>query len=176
MVFDIEEVGSEGLDFKFQINKNQFEIDQEDCSLNKDIDVNGHLSRLGDDVYLKGNVNTELILKCSRCLDQLVHTVDSILKAHFMPPDHDSTLLREVELRVSDIDTEIYKDKRIDLTQSIRDRILLTIPIICLCMDDCKGICPQCGVKLNERSCECVRDASVDPRLEILKKIKNKLK
>ena len=175
MVFDLEEVGDKGLDFKFQINKGQFKIDQEDCSLNKDVDVNGHLSRLGNDVYLNGNVNTELALKCSRCLDQLLYPIDSKFKAHFVPFDRDSTLMGEVELHVSDIDTEIYKDKRIDLTQSIRDRILLMVPANCLCIADCKGICPRCGIKLNEKTCECASDPSIDPRLAVLKKLKNKL-
>ena len=175
MVFDIEEVGDAGLDFKFQLTKDQFKIDQEDCSLYKDVDVNGHLSRVGDDVYLKGYINTELTLECSRCLDQFVHPVVSRLIAHFVPHSHDSTLTREKELHASDIDTEVYKGKRIDLTQCIRDRILLMVPVICLCVCDCKGICPQCGLDLNERSCECVSDSSIDSRLEVLKKIKNKL-
>ena len=38
MVFDLKEVGDEGLDFKFQIGRGQFKIDQEDCCLNKDIE------------------------------------------------------------------------------------------------------------------------------------------
>ena len=33
MVFDIEEVDDEGLSFKFQINRDQFELDQEDLKL-----------------------------------------------------------------------------------------------------------------------------------------------
>ena len=175
MVFDIEQVGEEGLAFKFQIYKDQFEIDQEDCSLNKDVDVNGFLFRVGDDINLKGNVNTELTLECSRCLNQFVYPVDSRMKAHFVPSNHDSNLSGKVELHVSDIDTEVYKDKRIDLTQSIRDRILLMVPVVCLCTDDCKGICPQCGININEGSCECVSDSSIDPRLEVLKNLKNKL-
>ena len=175
MVFDIEKVGDEGLDFKFQIYKDWFEMDQGVCSLNKDVDVNGRLSRMGDDVYLKGNINTELILECSRCLDQFNYPVDSRLKAHFVPSSNNSVLTGEVELHASDIDIEVYKDKRIDLAQSIRDRILLTIPFICLCMDGCKGICPHCGINLNGRSCECASDSSVDPRLGLLKKLKNKL-
>ena len=175
MVFDIQKVGDEGLDFKFQIYKDQFKIDQGDCSLNKNVSVDGRLFRVGDDIYLKGNINTELILECSRCLDQFNYPVDSRLKAHFVPSSNNSNLTGEVELHASDIDVEVYKDKRIDLAQSIRDRILLAVPFFCLCMEDCKGICPRCGTYLNERSCECASDSSIDPRLELLKKLKNKL-
>ena len=175
MLFNIEEISDEGLDFKLHIAKSKLEIDEEDCSLNKDVSVSGRLSRLDDDFYLNGNVNTELNLKCSRCLDPLVHPVDGKLKTHFMPPIHDSNINGEVELHLSDIDTETYKEKQIDLTQSIRDRILLTIPVTCLCLDNCRGICPNCGVKLNVSSCGCDSDSSIDPRLEVLKNLKNKL-
>jgi len=175
MVFDLGEIGGEGLGFKFRINKDQFAINQEDCSLNKNIEVGGSLSRVDNNVYLKGNVTTELILRCSRCLDQLISPINSRLKAHFVPSDDDPSSLGEVELRSSDIDTEIYEDKQIDLTQSIRDGILLTVPVMSLCMEDCKGICPQCGINLNQEVCECVSDPCVDPRLEVLKKLKIKL-
>lgn len=178
MVFDIGEIGDEGLDFEFQIDKDQFLMDQEDCSLSRDMEVSGCLTRVGEDVYLKGEVVTELILNCSRCLDPVTHSVDSKLKAHFVPPDPDSVFdsAGEVELHASDIDTEIYQDRRIDLTQSIRDGILLMVPVICLCRPDCKGMCPQCGKKISPGSCVCSSECSVDPRLEVLKQLKNKLK
>ena len=176
MVFDLEEVSDEGLDFRFQVSKDRFKIDLEDCSLNKNVKVDGWLSRLGDDVYLKGRVSTELTLICSRCLDPLAHIVESKLQAHFLPPDQDPASAREVEVHASDIDTEVYEDQRIDLTQSVRDGILLAVPTICLCKEDCKGICHQCGKKLNQGSCGCLEDSFCDPRMEVLKKIKNKLK
>ena len=176
MVFDIAEIGDEGLDIMFQVAKDQFEIDQEDCSLSKDVDVSGHLARVGDDIYLKGKVTTELVLSCSRCLDPLTHSIDSKLKSHFVPPDPDSDATGEVELHASDIDTEVYEGDQIDLTQSVLDGILLTVPVISLCSDNCKGMCPQCGVKLSRGSCDCSNEASIDPRLEVLKQLKNKLK
>ena len=176
MVFDIEEVGGEGLDFNFQINKDQFEINQADLYVNSDIEVNGCLTRVGDDIYLKGKVVTELVMNCSRCLDLLFHSVDSNLKSHFVPSDHGCVSAGEVELHVSDIDKEVYEDHRIDLTQSIRDGILLAVPVVCLCRDDCKGICSQCGKNLNQGSCKCSNESFVDPRLEVLKDFKNKFK
>ncbi len=176
MVFDIAEIGDGGLDINFQVSKDQFEIDQDDCSLNKDVEVTGHLTRVEDDIFFKGRVTTELVLTCSRCLDPLTQSVDSRLKTHFIPPDPDSDSTREVELHASDIDTEVYEADQIDLTQSVLDGILLTAPVISLCSEDCKGICSQCGIKLSQESCECSHEASIDPRLEVLRQLKNKLK
>ena len=176
MVFDIEEVDDEGLSFKFQINKDQFELEQDDCSLSKNVEVDGRLTRVCGDVYLEGKVKTELALICSRCLDPLVHVVDSNLKAHFVPLKLDPSSEGEVKLSTSDVDMEVYEDHQINLTQSVLDGILLAVPVICLCRDDCRGICPQCGKKLNQGSCKCVVESLTDPRLEVLKKLKDKLK
>jgi uncharacterized protein len=40
-----------------------------------------------------------------------------------------------------------------------------------LCRDDCKGLCPQCGVNRNHKSCEC--GGTSDPRWDALRKLKN---
>ena len=41
----------------------------------------------------------------------------------------------------------------LDVTDDVRQEILLSYPIQCLCREDCRGLCPQCGANLNERSC-----------------------
>ena len=38
-----------------------------------------------------------------------------------------------------------------------------------LCQDDCKGLCPHCGVNLNHGSCNCKPDT--DPRLAVLEQL-----
>jgi uncharacterized protein len=43
----------------------------------------------------------------------------------------------------------------IDIADDIRQEILLNLPPIILCRPDCKGICPGCGVNLNENKCQC---------------------
>jgi len=174
MVFDIEEISDGGLNFSLLLNKDQLEIDQAGLSVNVDIAVSGSLTRVGDDVYLKGTVMTSVVDSCSRSLDTLSCPVDSDLKSHFVPSDNRSTSKRDVELHASDIDAEVYENQQIDLTQSIRDSILLAVPVICLCKENCKGICSQCGKNLNQGLCKCENESFTDPRLESLKIFKDK--
>jgi uncharacterized protein len=47
------------------------------------------------------------------------------------------------------------KDREIDLSQDIREEIVLDYPIKPLCADDCKGLCPKCGNNLNKEKCNC---------------------
>ena len=62
-----------------------------------------------------------------------------------------------------------------DLAQTLVDEgnddyIETPLPQKNLCKEDCKGLCPTCGVNLNTGSCAC-SGKTVDPRLEILKQL-----
>ena len=55
----------------------------------------------------------------------------------------------------------------LDLTEAVRQRVLLDLPMATLCKEDCAGLCAQCGHDLNLGPCECKPE--VDARLSILK-------
>ena len=174
MVFGIEEIGEEGLCFSLVLKKDQLEIDQAGLNVKVDIIFNGSLTRINDDVYLDGTVITDVTASCSRCLDTLIYPIDSRLKSHFAPSEDRSKSVRDVELHACDIDAEIYENQKIDLTQSVRDSILLAVPVICLCKEECKGICSHCGKNLTQGLCKCENESFADPRLESLKIFKDK--
>jgi uncharacterized protein len=44
-----------------------------------------------------------------------------------------------------------------------------------LCAEDCRGLCPECGVNLNRTACECTPKRE-DPRLAPLKQLLNRTK
>ena len=81
----------------------------------------------------------------------------------------------EVEVKDSDVEKEVYQDGRIDLSNSLRDQILLDVPLIILCREDCKGICLVCGNDLNLNQCKCQDDTNIDSRFAVLKILKDKL-
>ncbi len=179
MFFAIDEIPATDLNFAVNKDKQEFEIDQPGCSLAKDVEVTGTLSVNGKDVYLSGQIKTELTLQCSRCLEPYQFPVDSKMTAHFMPreePDKEQIEHPEVELCTADIDIEYYDDNRVDIIQPVHDQIFLAMPLISICGEGCKGLCAKCGNNLNKRDCGCSQDGPVDPRLEVLRSLKDKLK
>ena len=44
---------------------------------------------------------------------------------------------------------EIVEDK-LDLEPAIRDALVLEMPSIPLCRDDCEGLCAECGARLSD--------------------------
>lgn len=153
-----------------------FKIDPEEGVLRKDVHVEGSLSKVGREVILKGSISTEMEMICSRCLEPLRYKVRSKVSSRYVPGQETDNLDTDVELHASDIEIEYYSDDRIDLTQAVYDQMMLSLPLARLCREDCQGICSQCGVNRNKKDCQCSDKDSVDPRLAVLKTLKDKLK
>jgi uncharacterized protein len=65
-------------------------------------------------------------------------------------------------------------DDKIDLSASVFENALLALPMKNLCSEDCKGLCPVCGVNRNEVECNCETEVH-NPVWEPLLKLKGKL-
>jgi uncharacterized protein len=74
-------------------------------------------------------------------------------------------------LRAEDLEFSLYEGTEVDLSPLIREQVLLALPTRPLCEDDCRGLCPHCGVNLNRTTCEC-RVENLDPRLEAIRSLK----
>lgn len=43
----------------------------------------------------------------------------------------------------------------VDLTEEVREAMILTFPGYPICRESCKGLCPKCGKNLNDGPCGC---------------------
>ncbi len=83
---------------------------------------------------------------------------------------------RADESSISEAETEIgyYQGEGLLLEDALREQVLLATPVRALCREDCKGLCPQCGLNLNVEQCNCEQRPS-DLRWDALSEIKKKL-
>jgi len=125
------------------------------------------------DIRIKGKLDTSLEVACARCLDPVVHAVDRSFDLLYRPLGIDSG---HAELSVTDAEAEIgyYEGTGLLLEDTLREQVLLALPLKSICREDCKGFCPHCGKNLNETQCDCV-DEVEDPRWAALKGIRDKL-
>ena len=70
----------------------------------------------------------------------------------------------------TDPDDYLYFGGKLDATKAVDDEIVLSMPSLLLCSDDCKGLCPKCGTNLNVGSCEC--DNTRENAFSVLKNLK----
>jgi len=127
------------------------------------------LKKIRETVYLEGQLKTTVSLPCSRCLETTSLPISCRFNYIFSPSG--GPHVEEQELSAEDLDTLYYEEETIDLDPVVYEQIVMNIPIKALCRDSCKGLCPVCGINLNEGSCQC-RAQSGDPRFDILKKLK----
>ena len=118
----------------------QASFPEDDLNLTKPVKINLHLVNTGESVLLTGKAATEIELECSRCLKSFKQPVsleieEEYAKAPFMPQNS-----KEMELKPEDFVSQIDADNTIDLTELIRQDLLLTLPAQPLCSANCEGI------------------------------------
>ncbi len=154
---------SEGLSTEKRIIQSS-DVDLNDQEFYHPINLLFNIHKIGSEVFLTAQINTLVALVCDRCLAdynyQLIETVNIICTT-------DSNLITDNEDDIYFISEATYE---INITDSIRDALILNIPLKKLCIEKCKGLCAQCGVNLNEETCNC-KSEKIDPRWEALKKI-----
>ena len=123
---------------------------------------------------LVGRVQTTLELTCGRCLEPFTLPVDAEFDLRYHPHvQNTGTGEAEQEIEDDDLTTAFYENDEIDLGHLMREQFNLSLPMKPLCRDDCRGLCPVCGINWNKGSCDCKRDWE-DPRLEALRNLKAK--
>lgn len=133
------------------------------------VDGSVTVKRIQETLYLEGDIRTKAETECSRCLEAACLPISGSFKYVLSPAQAEHA--EEQELSADDLDIVYYRDDLIDLDPLIIEQVLLQIPMKVLCREDCRGLCPHCGINLNQHGCRC-HDEHMDSRLAILKKLK----
>ena len=115
------------------------------------VEVSAILQSFSGGLRAKGRVSAPWFGICRRCSVPVQGVAQVEVDERFV--DH-----------CVDGDEEAYliENDFVDLAPLVHDAILLELPLAPLCREDCRGLCPYCGIDRNEASCEC--EAPVDPR------------
>jgi uncharacterized protein len=119
------------------------------------------LMRTNHGVLVQGSLEGETQVACSRCLAPVPVALDVQVEEVFMPTI-DMATGRSIKPEEEDEALWIDEHHILDLSEVLRQDVLLELPPHVLCKEDCRGLCPECGTNLNEASCECKPD--IDPR------------
>ena len=119
------------------------------------------MMRTNQGVLLQGILTGETQLACARCLNPVPVDLEVQVEEVFVPTV-DMATGRSVHPEEEDQALWIDEHHILDLTEVLRQDVLLELPAHVLCKEDCRGLCPECGTNLNEASCDCKPD--IDPR------------
>lgn len=104
---------------------------------------------------------------CDRCVEEFSKLISCRYRKVYITRESDAAGLNGDEIEVMSPDMNI-----IDLSNDVRDAILLAIPLKLLCREDCAGLCSRCGKNLNTGHCNCA-PAPLDPRWEALARLRD---
>jgi uncharacterized protein len=125
--------------------------------------------RAGTEVFIEGTVAAVARADCARCAEEFTATHERPFRYVLAPKvigyDDDK------ELRDEDLEFSLYEGDYVDLTPLVREQVLLALAERPLCREDCRGLCPRCGVNRNDATCEC-RSEVGDKRLAVLRTLK----
>lgn len=109
------------------------------------------ITNTGGALLVTGTVEGEGVGVCSRCLEEASFDFTGEIEGYYIIKEDDAP---PDEMEADEFDY-LPSDKTIDLAPLIQAAILLEVPPMLLCDEECKGICPNCGTNLNEGECSC---------------------
>ena len=134
MKINIQQIPEEGLSIQAQEPCSIIDVNDERYTFNENIHVQAMAYHFKDRLYVLGSLKTNVGLQCSRCLKNFTQAIGN---------------------EKFSCDCEIENIDVIDLTDRIREDIIVALPIQPLCHQACRGLCGGCGKDLNEGSCGC---------------------
>jgi uncharacterized protein len=124
------------------------------------------VQQAGADVVVRGDVSGRAELSCRRCLAAVPYEVNEDLIFVYRAG------VAGVEAEAQEVYPLPQKSRELDLTQAVREHVLLSVPEFVSCDETCRGFCPRCGTNLNETTCEC-RTNDEDPRWAALRRLRS---
>jgi len=116
------------------------------------------IDNTGKHLVVEGRASGKLKLACSRCLEHFDYSFEVPVKEVYTAvPESDAG------------EAISFAGDLLDLTPEITKSIIMHLPMKALCRGECRGLCPVCGINLNEGQCRCT-GSDFDPRLTALKK------
>lgn len=127
------------------------------------------LTRTAKGVLADVNVTGTLQIECGRCLTDFSQPLEFPFSEEYYQTVVVNTGAALPKPEEPDVFL-INEAHKLDLGEAMREYALLSVPMLPLCQDDCKGLCPVCGANLNEEVCGCDTEQP-DDRLAVLKQL-----
>jgi len=116
------------------------------------------LTRTSHGILAGVSYTVDVEQECGRCLDPARSSIKSEVSEEFLPSVNIATGMPEnVE---TDLEApRVNANHELDVTDIIRQDIVVQQPLQPLCRPDCPGLCPNCGIELQAGACSCASDA-----------------
>lgn len=133
MKFFIDRIPESGLELAESCLASRLDLNRPDIKFSQPLEVSARVSKGVNNISVSLRVSGAMEINCGRCLEEFK-----------LPLNRKANLYFPIETR-----------NEIDLTDNIREEVIISYPLKPLCRPDCRGLCPRCGQNLNQRKCQC---------------------
>ncbi len=100
--------------------------------------------RSGGELEVAGTIDVSYAGSCDRCLEDVRRDLHLEVDERFMPKNERDGPFAE---------NNVLAGSRLDLADLVRQLIDSALPLSLVCSDECRGLCPVCGLNLNGGAC-----------------------
>lgn len=131
----------------------------------EDVRVTVSLEKTSSEIMLKARLQISGTFACDRCVARFSLSLSPSYRMYYVWDHASSQGLDPSEVQVVQPGLSV-----IDISDDVRQTILLAVPLKLLCREDCRGLCAGCGVNLNSEACRC-EAAGTDQRWDSLRSL-----
>lgn len=162
LTLKLDEIPEEGLDLKWTEERASLlayseNLSSIDFDFETPLQSEVKIQKAGQSVLIKGSIQTDLLLKCARCIKEFSYPLSSTFELT-LHPLKGTSFAEETELDKKEMESSFLEEGEIHLSEIACEQIFLELPYQPLCQKDCKGLCSICGNDLNLSTCECVKE------------------
>ena len=143
MIIEIPKVSPEGSRYVGEMPVEILGLEPEKGIAPESIDYDVEARIVSRELMVSGQISMPVRLQCSLC---------AVFFSTFIQI---SSFLRVYPLHEGQIE--------VDISDDLREDLLLDLPTHPRCREDCAGLCPQCGANRNETSCSCSPEVGGGP-------------
>ncbi len=104
------------------------------------------LRRVGRGLQIDGSIDVRVDGPCDRCLEDVSVATRIEVEERFDPPGGTSDPFAE---------NNVLSGDALDVGDLTRQLVTSALPMGFVCMNECAGLCPQCGHNRNDGACAC---------------------
>ncbi len=170
MIIELSRIEGSSKVFEFRVRPEDLDLDMPSVTIKGDIQARVEVARHAAQTDVSGVITGSSEIECTRCLKPVERPIDIRFDVSFVTEEN-YTDSKETEVRDAELEVAVFEGEILDLGELVREQILLDLPEQIFCREDCKGLCPKCGVDRNLIDCNC-DDDEIDPRWAALRNLK----
>lgn len=163
MIIEIARIPPEGKTFVGEEPPSIFDIeDKVDLKVEGPVHYELDVRVVSNELIVKGTLKVDMSFGCSRCGEFFSLPVAEPLFQYVAEIGNRALRAGLGEARSATSTSsgqagsgQAGQVESVDLTEDIRESMILAFPDYPVCKPDCKGLCPLCGMNLNKSQCNC---------------------